>query len=1759
MDSTKITYATFPFDWTVKSTTYQIKYRKYEVINEIDEIFCSIINAKGNEIEFAELGNLLGFYLQDLAETDILNIFLKGLSEYNLIATDKELIRLTEFGQEAIQSKLKYKYYFASTELFENLTALGETFDFSFKSVFDIENSLSHLREIKEHKLENPEVKKKLQFQLFGNDIFKGEIVELYGHEPRFSYKNISLQSEITALDDSFQLSIFKSGVNKPEVQFLIELPENTEFKSKLLRKGMYHHILSTKELISKKDIENYIDLWNWKELAGNPKLDWNDNTIFELFRENGDGGIWSIISDKAPIESIKSVIEKYADYWNWTTLTERFDDEFIREHIEIFDWDFEELSYRESDFIQEILLVKRKQQLHFWNNEFVKDSKNYHSIKDLAESKGYEIESLIGKQKNELIEILTLQKLRDEDWDWNYLSKNLPDEFIEKYIEDFPWDFYLITELKGDILRNLFKKQEKSNYINILLSKPWNWKFISKEFKGNFLYEQIHFIASKVDWHIVLERFFTSEEITTKCLKDESFKALLKQHLPENFVIAHQRYIWTPELLDFFVNQNLIQWETKEYINGFDTNENVEWSRSIFQKYHNRITTVNGFLNVSKQIFDYTLISDFPDFAWNWEGISKNKKLISNATFIEKALTGELSFSNKLLWNEILAQSTFDVSFWNKNLETFYKATEGEKQIQFWKTLTQKESTDFVFENKHFPWDWSYITENSSIETILDSFEDDELFEKWNWEIATRKLARETILDNLETLTQFLDWKYVINEVFKDEFVFENSKLKIANRLSGLESEKRKEIWEILTAKYPFAKIFPLVIKTFEFDIWEWDWDYISNHNLFPTDIETLIKFKDKINWTIFSESKAIQQKFNPKIDWKNYKEWENNTDKYLSKFADNWDWKVISKNEYVTSNLFIISKHKGENWDWEYLTEFGEFLIKPDKDKRKYLVEKVVKQFHAYIKFDFLSKRKDVAIASSLILSTKDKNWDWQVLSENDKAEISNELIVELKDKNWNWKALSKRTNIEFSNETLLQLLDKDWDWNYLSENINLVFDTEFIGKTKTKPWNWKAISRHKSFAPTIELLTLTKDFELDWEHLSQHSSLNPTKELLAKFENKWHWQSITENPQINFSDIDFIQRFVDKWDWYFICKSGNLQLNKQILSQFKEYLDWNLISSNTNLDFTKEIIQEFKQFWNWTRLKENKRVVELLGNYVAEEINKNPTLNFIDKIEQQYSHWKGSIYHFSHIDNAVEIIKNRKIQSRNKARIQGDAAGSVVHRRDDAHAFARFYFRPQTPTQFYNEFLGKNTTDGYESHGQWISWYDKARGLGFPKCPIPIFFRFSLKEVLFKNETKCCVSNGNMQADSTQFSSITQMLGKFNFEYLYSNMSYDREHNKKYMNYSQQEFLVKDELSFNDLNDFEIVCPSETDRILLINLLGQEQKGIFSKIVVDRSYYNNENPRVQIEEEENELHVNSEFRGNGYFVLNGTNVSDIEILSGDLNKMEKDKIIFNSYVSLGNLKQNIKLNFVDESGRNWFVYANGLLNNNLKNDSSFSLWQKTVSNELYNPTEAINILKQNGYYDVFSKKIRHYTLETHTNLVCNVFERYFAPNYSESISLELFRSLLILHDIGKSKAFIEGDRNNQYEHTKQIIKDLWENLPYSQKELSIVLALLDGDCLGDYFQGKSTLSEVKTKIYDLAEFCNLTAKSFFRIYAVYYQCDISSYTVDAGGIKFLEHLFEYKDGKKVFDESERLIMMSPKYWEMYKQLKNEIENGN
>lgn len=104
------------------------------------------------------------------------------------------------------------------------------------------------------------------------------------------------------------------------------------------------------------------------------------------------------------------------------------------------------------------------------------------------------------------------------------------------------------------------------------------------------------------------------------------------------------------------------------------------------------------------------------------------------------------------------------------------------------------------------------------------------------------------------------------------------------------------------------------------------------------------------------------------------------------------------------------------------------------------------------------------------------------------------------------------------------------------------------------------------------------------------------------------------------------------------------------EEFLHKYRAKIDWYAFSENESVDFSADLYQDF-----------------------AKELN---VIKFLDKMAHHSSGYynKMKVYHFSHMFNAIEIIKNRKIMSRNKAEetrsLKFDAAGSVVHRTGKAH---------------------------------------------------------------------------------------------------------------------------------------------------------------------------------------------------------------------------------------------------------------------------------------------------------------------------------------------------------------------------------------------------------------------------------------------------------------------------------------------------------
>ena len=131
MNSTETIYSSFSFDWIVKSIPYSISYKKAYRVSEIDEIFCSIIHAKGGSIDKIEFGELLGFNLsdiqdegkyKDIAEESVFNDYLKQVFEYNLIKEQEGILVITDLGKDSLISKLKYKFFYSNVTLFKNVS-----------------------------------------------------------------------------------------------------------------------------------------------------------------------------------------------------------------------------------------------------------------------------------------------------------------------------------------------------------------------------------------------------------------------------------------------------------------------------------------------------------------------------------------------------------------------------------------------------------------------------------------------------------------------------------------------------------------------------------------------------------------------------------------------------------------------------------------------------------------------------------------------------------------------------------------------------------------------------------------------------------------------------------------------------------------------------------------------------------------------------------------------------------------------------------------------------------------------------------------------------------------------------------------------------------------------------------------------------------------------------------------------------------------------------------------------------------------------------------------------------------------------------------------------------------------------------------------------------------------------------------------------------------------------------------------------------
>lgn len=186
----------------------------------------------------------------------------------------------------------------------------------------------------------------------------------------------------------------------------------------------------------------------------------------------------------------------------------------------------------------------------------------------------------------------------------------------------------------------------------------------------------------------------------------------------------------------------------------------------------------------------------------------------------------------------------------------------------------------------------------------------------------------------------------------------------------------------------------------------------------------------------------------------------------------------------------------------------------------------------------------------------------------------------------------------------------------------------------------------------------------------------------------------------------------------------------------------------------------------------------------------------------------------FHFTDINNASSILNRGKLLSRNRAIEQGlminDNASTdvIVGTDEEVHDFARFYFRPKTPTQYYNE--GIHSLN--EIHSELNA-----------HCPVPVFFLFDINKLLEKDDVyfthESLASHYYVEKYNYQEHPQNLIDAPFNHIYHYNPIQ-GGENTQKIIKRRHAEILVDEEcdLSFLKL----IVCRNSAELRTLKSLL-------------------------------------------------------------------------------------------------------------------------------------------------------------------------------------------------------------------------------------------------------------------------------------------------------------------------------------------------
>jgi hypothetical protein len=193
------------------------------------------------------------------------------------------------------------------------------------------------------------------------------------------------------------------------------------------------------------------------------------------------------------------------------------------------------------------------------------------------------------------------------------------------------------------------------------------------------------------------------------------------------------------------------------------------------------------------------------------------------------------------------------------------------------------------------------------------------------------------------------------------------------------------------------------------------------------------------------------------------------------------------------------------------------------------------------------------------------------------------------------------------------------------------------------------------------------------------------------------------------------------------------------------------------------------------------------------------------------------------------------------------------------------------------------------------------------------------------------------------------------------------------------------------------------------------------------------------------------------------------------------------------------------------------------------SFKLrdWEEFCNSGSYSPKNVILFLESDfgDFYLTDAAVWEGYSLGEHTIMVIRQFERYFSDQtLPGGLEPNVFRLILALHDIGKPEAISKGGKWMQHKYTLRIIEKVFTELGIKKEWKELAKSLISCDPLGKYLRDKRGREQTEAEIIHMAEQSGQTSRDFFNLLLIFYKVDAGSYTLDAGGLKSLDFIFQF-----------------------------------